>query len=56
MRKTLENKGSNTVFKGDGWCFMERWPQLSLRKADSLGQACANAATSSNIKVLLEKN
>ena len=60
MRKILENKGSKTEFKGDGWytCFMERWPHFSLHKVDSLGQACANATTSSNIKeyyILLEK-
>ena len=28
---------------------MERWPRLSLRKADSLGQAHANAVTSANL-------
>ena len=45
VRKTLEHKARNIEFKGDGWYnrFMERWPRLSLRKADSLGQARANA-------------
>ena len=51
VRKTLEHKARNIEFKGDGWYnrFMERWPWLSLRKADSLGQARANAVTSSNL-------
>ena len=25
-------------FNGKGWCFMERWPKLALRKEDALAQ------------------
>ena len=43
-------QNSRTIeFNGTGLYnrFVELWPQVSLRKADSLGQACANAANSS---------
>ena len=62
VRKTLQNRhgGSFEDFKGKGWWlrFMQRWPQLRLRKGDALAQPRANAVNSVNIKNyfnLLEK-
>ena len=53
VRKTLQKKANDPVeFKGKGWwaCFMQRWPQLALRKGDSLAQPRANAVNSENIR------
>ncbi len=52
VRKTLEKKGANLDhFNGKGWWirFRERWPKLSLRKGDALGQPRAQAANAANM-------
>ena len=61
VQRVLEKKGRSTdSFKGEGWWlrFMQRYPTLSLRSADSLSRVRANALTEENMKsyfALLEK-
>ena len=50
VQEILHNKNGGSVegFNGRKWWmhFMERWPQLALRKGDALAQCHANAVTS----------
>ncbi len=62
VRKTLHDKEEHPVedIKGRGWWlrFMQRWPQLSLRKGDALAQSRAagvNAVSINNYFDLLKK-
>jgi len=53
VRKTLQNKKNDleTIkFNGKGWWlrFMQRWPQLALRKGDALAQPRACAVSKQN--------
>jgi len=54
VRKALETKSGSPLedFTGKGWWlrFMERWPDLHLRKANALAQPRANAVNSDNTK------
>ena len=54
VRKTLHKKEGHPVedFKGRGWWlrFMQRWPQLTLRKGDALAQPRATAVNATNFK------
>ena len=53
VRKTLEAKGNGPVkFNGKGWWlrFMNRRPDLRLRKGDDLAQVRANAVTAENFQ------
>jgi hypothetical protein len=53
VRKTLQNKENVPVedFNGKGWWrrFMQRWPDLVLRKGDALAQSRANAVNAANL-------
>ena len=60
VQKTLEKKGRDVNFNGEGWWtnFMRRNPQLSLRSTDPLSRVRANALTEENMRhyfSLLEK-
>lgn len=54
VRKTVGKKNNGPIknFNGKGWWwrFLQRWPNLALRKGDALTQNRANAVTSDNFK------
>ena len=56
MRKAvIKKRGTDKGFNGEGWWhrFLERYPELSLRKGDALALSRAAAITGNSMKRIL---